>query len=238
MAERHIGNGFDLLMRQEKGRACIRPRLITRPGPSQTMRKPTCTAGDSHMSFFPSLPGDAGVRHILALNPAAGRALIEFHSAALRADSQLTARDKELIAAYVSGLNACQYCYGVHKETAKAYGVPEPLIEALLADLDTAPVDARLKPILAYAKVLTLTPTRALQRHVDAIFAAGWTERDLHDAILTVCLFNFMNRLLEGHGVKGSADLYQARGQALQATGYAPLLGLLPSEDAEHPDEP
>ena len=190
------------------------------------------------MSFFPSLPGDAGVRHILALNPAAGRALIEFHSAALRADSQLTARDKELIAAYVSGLNACQYCYGVHKETAKAYGVPEPLIEALLADLDTAPIDARLKPILAYAKVLTLTPTRALQRHVDAIFAAGWTERDLHDAILTVCLFNFMNRLLEGHGVKGSAEVYQTRGQALQATGYAPLLGLLPVADAGRPDKP
>ncbi len=33
------------------------------------------------MSFFPSLPDEAGVRHILKLNPAAGRALIEFHSA-------------------------------------------------------------------------------------------------------------------------------------------------------------
>ena len=31
------------------------------------------------MPFFPNLPDDAGVRHILALNPAAGRALIEFH---------------------------------------------------------------------------------------------------------------------------------------------------------------
>lgn len=179
------------------------------------------------MPFFPNLPDDAGVRHILALNPAAGRALIDFHSTALRSDSQLTAKDKELIAAFVSGLNACQYCYGVHKETAMAFGVPESLIEALLADLDSAPVDARLKPVLAYAKLLTLTPTRAQQSHVDAIFAAGWTERDLHDAILTICLFNFMNRLLEGHGVKGSADLYVARGRALQADGYAPLLGML-----------
>jgi uncharacterized peroxidase-related enzyme len=179
------------------------------------------------MPFVPSLPDDAGVRHILALNPAAGRALIEFHSAVLRNDSQLTAKDKELIAAFVSGLNACQYCYGVHKQTAKAYGVDESLIEALLADVETAPVDARLKPILAYAKILTLTPTKALQRHVDAILAAGWAERDLHDAILTVCLFNFMNRLLEGHGVKGTADLYSARGQALQEAGYAPLLSIL-----------
>lgn len=179
------------------------------------------------MPFFPTLPADAGVRHILALNPAAGRALVEFHSAALRTDSQLTARDKELIAAYVSGLNACQYCYGVHKETAQAFGIAEPVFDALLADPQSAPIDARLEPILADARVLTLTPTRAVQSHVDAVFAAGWSERDLHDAILTICLFNFMNRLLEGHGVKGSAELYRTRGQALQAAGDAPLLDLL-----------
>ena len=97
------------------------------------------------MPYFPSLPVDAGARHILALNPAAGRALIEFHSAALRTDSQLTAKHKELIAAFVSGLNACQYCYGVHKETAKAFGVDESLIEALLNDFDKAPVDVKLR---------------------------------------------------------------------------------------------
>lgn len=179
------------------------------------------------MPFFSSLPEDAGARHIRALNPATGRALIEFHSAVLRTDSQLTARDKELIAAFVSGLNAWQYCFGVHKETAKSIGLEESLIEALLVDLDNAPVDAKIKPLLDYARVLTLTPTKALQRHVDAIFAAGWTERDLHDAILTVCLFNFMNRLLDGHGVKGSDELYAARGQALREAGYSPLLAML-----------
>jgi uncharacterized peroxidase-related enzyme len=180
------------------------------------------------MAFFPTLHDDAGVRHILALNPAAGRALIEFHVAALRVDTQLTARDKELIAAYVSGLNACQYCFGVHSATARAFGVPETLLGSLLEDIDSAPVDDRLKPILAYAKLLTLSPSKAQQSHVDVIFAAGWTERDLHDAILTVCLFNFMNRLLEGHGVKGSAELHLTRGQALHTDGYAPLLRLLP----------
>ncbi|MDR7151504.1 hypothetical protein J2W49_003480 [Hydrogenophaga palleronii] len=35
------------------------------------------------MSFFPTLPIDAGVRHILTLNPEAGRALLAFLSAAL-----------------------------------------------------------------------------------------------------------------------------------------------------------
>ncbi len=179
------------------------------------------------MPFLPSLPADAGVRHIVQLHPAAGRALIEFHSVVLRADSQLSAAHKELIAAYVSGLNACQYCFGVHQQTAQAFGVDESLLQALLDDVEQAPVEARLRPLLAYARRLTLTPSKATQRDVDAVFAAGWTERELHDAVLTVCLFNFMNRLLDGHGVKGTPDLYAQRGQALHQHGYAPLLALL-----------
>lgn len=184
------------------------------------------------MPFLASLPDDAGVRHILKLNPAAGRALLEFHSVVLRTDTQLTAANKELIAAYVSGLNACQYCYGVHSATAKAFGMSETLLESLLTDLDHAPVDTKLRPILAYARLLTLTPTKATQQHVDAIFAAGWGERDLHDAVLTVCLFNFMNRLLEGHGVKGSPGVFAERGQALRDIGYAPLVAMLTDPSA------
>lgn len=180
------------------------------------------------MPFFPSLPPDAGVRHIVSLNPAAGRALIEFHEAALRSASGLTARDKELIAAYVSGLNACQYCYGVHSETAKAFGIDASLLEQLLADIESASVESRLKPILLYARKLTLEPARMTQADADSVFASGWSESELHDAVLTICLFNFMNRLLEGHGVKGNSALYQARGQALHDDGYAPLLRALP----------
>lgn len=180
------------------------------------------------MAFFPSLPADAGVRHIIAMNPAAGRALLEFHTAALRNPSRLAPADKELIAAFVSGLNACQYCYGVHAETARAFGIDAALIEQLVADVDSAPVDARMRPLLQYARKLTLQPARMTQRDADAVFEAGWGEMELHEAVLTVCLFNFMNRLLEGHGVKGDPSLYAARGQALRDEGYAPLLKTLP----------
>lgn len=179
------------------------------------------------MTYFPSLPDDAGVRHILQLNQAAGRALIEFHEAVLRSDSQLTSKDKELLAAYVSGLNDCKYCYGVHAETAAAFGVDAAIFEELLADVDTARVDARLKPILKFARQLTVEPSKATQAQADAVFEAGWTERDLHDAVLTVGLFNLMNRLLEGHGVKGNAALFAERGRALKYAGYAPLLAHL-----------
>lgn len=179
------------------------------------------------MPFFSSLPTDAGVRRILQLNKPAGRALIEFHQALLRGDSPLSAAQLELIAAYVSGLNACQYCYGVHSETAKAFGLAEGALEALLADVNSAPIDPKMRPLLAYANKLTVSPARMTQADADAVFAAGWSERALHDAVLTVCLFNFMNRLLEGHGCKGAVEIYASRGKALKDEGYAPLLKLL-----------
>jgi uncharacterized peroxidase-related enzyme len=179
------------------------------------------------MTFFASLPADAGVRHILGLNPQAGRALVDLHSAVLRQDTALTAAHKELIAAYVSGLNACAYCHGVHRQTAQAYGVDPDLIERLLGDFDAAPVDAKLRPLLAYARKLTLAPARMEDADARAVFDAGWSERDLHDAILTVGLFNLMNRLLEGHGIKGHDALYRDRGAALAREGYAPLLAWL-----------
>ncbi|MDP2405845.1 MAG: peroxidase-related enzyme [Hydrogenophaga sp.] len=179
------------------------------------------------MSFFKSLPEDAGVRHILTLNPQAGRALVEFHTAALRNEGPLEPRHKELIAAYVSGLNACQYCFGVHAETAKAFGLEAGTLERLLADIDSADVDERLKPLLRYARKLTLEPSRMTEADAQAVFAAGWSEAALHEAVLTVCLFNFMNRLLEGHGVKGNPGVFSARGQALRDEGYEPLLAFL-----------
>jgi len=176
------------------------------------------------MTFFSSLTEDAGFRHIFGFNPAAGRALLALHTAVLRGPSELSAAERELIVAYVSALNACRYCFGVHAETARVLGMPEATMTALVADLDTAPVSERLRPILRYARKLTVAPTTLTQADADAVFAAGWTEKTLHDAVLCTGLFNLMNRVLEGHGIHGDPSLYSARGKALAEGGYDPLL--------------
>jgi len=142
-------------------------------------------------------------------------------------DLQVSAAQLELIAAYVSGLNSCQYCYGVHSETVKAFGIDENTLAELLEHPESAPIDENLRAILRYAKKLTLTPSRMTQADANAVLAAGWCERALHDAVLTICLFNFMNRLLEGHGCKGNQQIFAARGKSLKNEGYAPLLKLL-----------
>ena len=165
-----------------------------------------------------------GVRDVLPMNKDAGIALVHYHTAVMRQDSELSVKDRELIAAYVSGLNNCQYCHGVHAVTAQSFGVKEATLNALLKDIDSAPIADRMKPILHYAKQLTEAPAKTTALQAEAIFQAGWSEQALHDAVNVISLFNFMNRLVEGHGVKGNRALFELRGKGLKENGYDPLL--------------
>lgn len=138
----------------------------------------------------------------------------------MRGESPFSAAEKEIMAAYVSGLNACQFCHGSHKAVAEQFGVDVTVIEDLVEDIETAPISSKLKPIFHYLKKLTLTPSKLIQADVDKVKAAGWSEEALYQAILIGCLFNFYNRLLDGHGVKGNQYIYQFGGAHLHKNGY------------------
>lgn len=138
----------------------------------------------------------------------------------MRGKSPFSDAEKEMMAAFVSGLNACQFCYGSHKAVARQFGVEAELIEKLVEDIDTSAVNEKLKPIFHYLKKLTLTPSKLIQSDVDKVMQAGWSEEALHDAILVGCLFNFYNRLLDGHGIKGNQYIYQFGGEHLHKNGY------------------
>ena len=177
---------------------------------------------------FPSLSANATVPDILRTSPEAGKPLLEMHEAIMRAPSALTPGQRELIAAYVSGINGCQYCHGVHAETAKAYeDIPREAVDRMLADMETAGFEERMKPILLLARKLTQAPADLTDADTRAVLDAGWDEKALHDAIMVVCCFNFMNRLLEGHGVHGNEALFKQRGPMLKKYGYLPLINLL-----------
>ncbi len=74
---------------------------------------------------------------------------------------------------------------------------------------------------------LTETPARMTEADARAVLDAGFSERALHDAVSVCALFNFMNRLVEGHGLKGHPGLDEEAGRRLHDQGYAPLKRLL-----------
>jgi uncharacterized peroxidase-related enzyme len=179
------------------------------------------------MSYAKHLPRDATLVDVFKAFPATSRPLLEFHQVLLRGPSPLTVEVREMIAALVSGLNACGYCFGVHEATARRFGLQPGLLAQLLDDLEGAPVDPKLRPILAYVRKLTLTPSKLTQADADAVYAAGWSDAALHDAVCVCALFNFMNRLVEGLGIEAGPDYFDLASERLHDGGYAALLKLL-----------
>lgn len=151
--------------------------------------------------LFPSLPPEPLLGDVLQAFPAGAAQLMGFADVVLSGPSDLSVGERELIAAYVSGLNACAFCLGAHSFIARAHGVAPQLIDALLSDPDSAEVDDRLRPILAYVRKLTEAPSRMTEADAQAVYAAGWSEQALFDAIQVCGLFNLMNRIVEGTGV-------------------------------------
>ena len=139
----------------------------------------------------------------------------------MRGKSSFSNAEKETMAAYVSGLNACQFCFGSHVAVAEQFGVDPELINNLLEDVDSSNVNSALKPIFKYLKKLTKESNKITESDAKAVYSAGWTEEDLHQAILIGCLFNFYNRLLDGHGVKGHTAIYSIGGEVLSKRGYS-----------------
>jgi uncharacterized peroxidase-related enzyme len=193
------------------------------------------------MNYVRSLKPDAGLLQIFQAFPEAARPLLEYHEVLLRGDSPFTAAERELIAAYVSSLNDCNYCRAVHSQTAVALGIAAETITNLVAssrDKDIRygasasdwRIDLRMRPVLALVQKLTLLPGKITGPDVDAIFSAGWDDRALHDGVAICGLFNLMNRLVNGLGLDAPESYTKMAAQRLAEGGYRQLLEFVPAK--------
>jgi uncharacterized peroxidase-related enzyme len=179
------------------------------------------------VTHLPSLPEKAKLLDVFRAYPRTAGPLLDYHEALMRGPSPLSVAERELIAAYVSGLNACGYCYGVHQTTAETFGVSQQTLTALLDDLETAPVENRMRALLRYVRQLTTAPARLSPSDAEAVLDAGWEEQAVHDAVSVCALFNLMNRIVTGLGVTADEGYTDLSGRRLAEGGYAGLKKLL-----------
>ena len=97
------------------------------------------------------------------------------------------------------------------------------MVEAVLQDYRTAPIDAREKALFAFIDKMNRHSSVLRQEDVDEAKAAGWSDEALYDAITVCALFNFYNKWIDASGVSDMpAAAYDASGQRLATVGYAP----------------
>ena len=166
---------------------------------------------------FDSLPNPpSGIGEVLRQRPGKYMMLMAHAQEILREPASLSSHEREVIAAYTSRLNGCEYCFGSHAEFALSLGASAHDIEAVRNDLiDGHPLEA----ILAYVRALTLAPSSITDAHKRAVHDAGFDEEQLKDAIAVCAAFNLFNRIVEGHGVPPH-DNYGADVAFINKHGY------------------
>jgi uncharacterized peroxidase-related enzyme len=165
---------------------------------------------------------DADMKHTLAREPAIGIPFSQLNEAVMQGDAPFSAGERELLAAYVSALNGCDYCQCEHAALATAFGVPAGLLAQLLQDVETAEVSEPFRAAVLYARKLTLDPTRLGPADVEVLFAAGYDERALYFLVFVTAVFTMSNRIVQGLGLTtpSPAGLHEAV-ERLHRQGYA-----------------
>ena len=123
-----------------------------------------------------------------------GRAWLRLIESVMRGPSAWTATERELMAAFVSMLNRCPFCVGIHGGIASLHrheAVPGE-------DLDLwrdGRFGSRLTAMFEFLEKTTLTPDVISPEDAGRVRAAGLSDDAVADALYVAFIFNTVNRL-------------------------------------------
>jgi uncharacterized peroxidase-related enzyme len=161
--------------------------------------------------------GIANVHQISSLNSRAVKAHLEIYKAIVFQRSTLSRIDRERIAVVVSHANDCSYCVAHHGSALRQLGDSEAVVAALSKGQSPDSLGAGERELLAWARRGALSPAECDEANVKALLAAGYDDRAVLDAALTVAYFSFVNRLVLLLGVAEEED-FEEMCRDLQAT--------------------
>ena len=95
------------------------------------------------------------------------------------------------------------------------------LVDAVLEDYRTAPIDDRQKALFAFIEKMNAQSNQIRSGDLERLKAVGWTEDAIYDAITVCALFKFYNAWIDATGVRDlPAGSYAMSGKRMAADGY------------------
>jgi AhpD family alkylhydroperoxidase len=144
----------------------------------------------------------------------------KFTHEAMRGRSTWSVGDRELMAAYVSKLNDSPFCVGAHTATAAGAYQDGDRVAAVLADLDSAPIEEGLRATLGMLGKLTSRGTLSPD-DVRAVLSAGVSPQQIEDALAVSFAFNTTDRLANAFAFELlSQEGFEAGAKYLLKRGY------------------
>ncbi len=177
----------------------------------------------AHIDFGVDEEQYPGINGPMRFRPETAKPLNELAEVLLRGPHPLTPGERELIAAYVSGLNECQFCCSSHSAFAAAQldgGMA--VVDQVRLDPDQAPVSAKLRALLRIAGAVRADGRSVTPAMVAAARDEGATDLEIHDTVLIAAAFSMFNRYVDGLGTLAPAGPhpYAAAAQRIAESGY------------------
>jgi len=144
----------------------------------------------------------------------------DFTHEAMRGPSAWSVADRELMAAYVSQANQCAFCVGAHTATAGQAYQDSAKVQAVLADLDSAPIEEGLRTTLRMLGKLTREGTVSAE-DMRQVMSAGISRQQVEDALAVCAAFNITDRLADAFSFELlSQQDFEAGAKYLLKRGY------------------
>jgi uncharacterized peroxidase-related enzyme len=175
------------------------------------------------MPFIELESDTVGIRSLFEYRPETGRPLTELAEVLLRGDSTLTRGERELIAAYVSRLNACDFCAWSHGAfAAHQLEDGDDVVAATHDDADSAPISVKMKALLGIAALVQQGGLAVTEDSVETARAQGATDLEIHDTVLIAAAFCMFNRYVDGLRVITPQDpaAYASMAELIVTAGY------------------
>ena len=144
----------------------------------------------------------------------------KFTHEAMRGPSAWSVGDRELMAAYVSKVNDSAFCIGAHTATASQAYQDGAKVQAVLTDLESAPVEEPLRATLRMLGKLTAEGDVSAD-DMRQVLSAGVSPQQIEDALAVCVAFNTTDRLADAFGFEVlSPEGFEAGAKYLLRRGY------------------
>lgn len=173
------------------------------------------------MAYIQTGINQPGIVELLFYKYSTGNALSNLAQTLLLGKSPLSPGERELIAAYVSHLNSCEFCHTSHAAACNVHlGDQGKLISEVITNLETANLPAKMKALLKIAAKVQESGKRVTANDIEHAKSLGANEEEIHDTVLIAAAFCMFNRYVDGLGASSaSPEEYSEMGKRM-SKGY------------------
>jgi uncharacterized peroxidase-related enzyme len=170
-----------------------------------------------------TLPDLPGILAPLTFRPETAAPLNALADALLRGPSPLSRGERELVAAFVSNRNACNFCERSHSAfAARQLEGGAEIVAAAKADLEAASLSQKMKALLVVAAQVQESGRAVTAEAIAAAREAGADDVEIHDVVLIAAAFCMFNRYVDGLGTFAPPEgpAYDEMAERVVSVGY------------------